>query len=75
MFIMSINLSKYTDGFSPLPVSLIQPKKQTLSKFYGDPFISALSNLMIKSITGNSSLKNARVICISDYHYDLYTNT
>lgn len=61
--------TKYSDGFSPLPL-IRKEQKQTLSTFYKDPLISIFSNLMVQSITGNASLKDARVVCLSDFHYD-----
>lgn len=67
---MSSILCKYSDGESFYPLTLIDQSDRLVSRFYGDPFISTLSNLMVKSINGNATLKNSRVICLSDFHYD-----
>lgn len=67
---MSVITQKYSDGYSPLPLTLVKKKELTISNYFGDPSISILNNLMIKSMTGNSSLENARVICLSDFHCD-----
>lgn len=67
---MSFVCSKYSDGCSSLPLAIIDTQHRTVFNYYGDPFVSIVSNLMIKSITGNSSLKDARVICLSDFHFD-----
>jgi hypothetical protein len=38
----------------------------------GDPLLPSLSNLLIRSISGNSDLLHARVTCLDDYHYCPY---
>ncbi len=67
---MSSVLGKFNDGVSAYPLTLINQSDRLVSRCYGDPFISTLSNLMVKSINGNATLKSSRVICLSDFHYD-----
>jgi uncharacterized protein (DUF2384 family) len=43
---------------------------QDIVRFHGDPALSAISNLMIKTIHGTTDLRHAQVICIGDYHSD-----
>lgn len=75
---MFINTCKTNcgDGYSPFPIvtrdknTKNQIDNKIICQFYGDSIISRISNLMIKSIKGNSCLKDAQLICLSDFHFD-----
>jgi|GEM_PF-6573439 len=66
---MTIVISNYKN-FTLVPAFTTQTER-TISAYIGDPCLSPFSNLFIKSLSGNSSLKNAQVICLSDFHYDV----
>lgn len=62
----------FTSNTSLVPYNFYQEQlAKALTPFSGDPFVSNVSNLMISSISGNASLKDAQVICMSDFHYDV----
>ena len=64
---MSITLNTSQEGTkvpsTPLPC-------QDIARFHGDPALSVISNLMIKTIHGTADMRHAQVICIGDHHSD-----
>lgn len=64
------NVSNVSNGCFKFPVLATNHICKGVSRYYGENTISKLCNAMIQSMTGNATLYDANVICLSDFHYD-----